>query len=478
MKRKKSFRPTPHSVQNSMKIMTGNKTNSSVRDFGDDEDSDDKKNKNIQEKTGVIVSIEKNKINGNGWTVQVKNGTTYKCNCASNLYEIPKSKEKGGVLYPKEKVQCKIKINPVLRVNTITEIIGSKKKKEKLNIDKWTHKDQDTQVIASLKSAISISDGGITFNYDDKSKVTINEKGVKIQGKVSTDSLKVEDKALQDYIPDTEVDTEEIVTDGNDNINTTTNDSMSEINLNLDLDVTSSNERVIGNILDQTRTPRNNQTVPVLTDGGIDELNVYHDGFITYRSRTQFGKKTIKHTEKWIPQKEKNIFSVTVSDQCDYCDIISDTSTFIDYCPDCQAWGTLSKVKNKIICTRCSSTYCHACGHNESNNNKNLKKYTSNYIETTTGPCNYCYEMLPYNKTKQYVDYCPDCKKFQVLNTIDAEYKIGITNQIQCNNCGQIFCSNCGTKQAGYVQKRFQDNDISYEVYEEKMKKLRFIKEI
>jgi len=473
MKKKRSFKGTPNAIQDSMKIIVGNKTNSRVRDFGE-EGKDDK---NIEEKTGIIVSIDKNKINGNGWTVQCKDGT-YKCSCASNLYEIPKSKEKGGILYPKEKVQCKIKINPVLRVNTITEISGSKKKKEKLNISKWTHKDQDTQVIASAKSAISISDGAITFNYNDKTKVTIDEKGVQIQGQVNTDALNVEDKALQDYIPDTSTDTQKMTTDGNDDIDTNANDSTAEISIKNSNFILSSKERVIGNILDQTKTPSNDQKVPMFTDENIDELNIYNNGIITVRGRIKSGKRTINHTEKWVPQKEKNIFSTTISGTCDYCEIYnSGEMIFLDYCPSCKKWNVLSKNKEKIVCNSCMTTYCHNCGHNETNTDGNLWPYESNYLEVTTTACQYCDNILPTDKTKQYANYCPNCKTFQTLNVIDFETNTGPTNKIECSSCKTTYCTNCGTQQEEYKQQKFNDNIVYYDDYIKKMNKLRFIKE-
>ena len=124
---RKGFRPTPNQFKNSMRIMSGNKANASVRDI---EEKDDKE---LEEKEATVVSIEKNKINGDGWTVQDGDGKTYKCSCQSNLYEVPKSKERGGILYPTDTVKCKIKINPVLNITTITEIITNDSKDSKNN---------------------------------------------------------------------------------------------------------------------------------------------------------------------------------------------------------------------------------------------------------------------------------------------------------------------------------------------------------
>ena len=95
---KPSFRPTPTQVADSLKILTGVKTNSTIRDLEEEEGE-------LEEKEGIVVSIQEDKINGAGWTVKDDKGELYVCSCASNMYDLPETKEHGGVLYPSDNVK-------------------------------------------------------------------------------------------------------------------------------------------------------------------------------------------------------------------------------------------------------------------------------------------------------------------------------------------------------------------------------------
>ena len=146
----KIFRHTPHRAADAMKIIVGNKTNATIRDV--EETIED-----IEEKEGIVVSIDKDKINGNGWTVQDSDGIKYLCNCASNMYQLPETQEYGGVYYPTGQVSVKFTINPVLRTNTITEITSLGEEEESLDLSQWKHEDKATTIIAKPKSAASAS---------------------------------------------------------------------------------------------------------------------------------------------------------------------------------------------------------------------------------------------------------------------------------------------------------------------------------
>ena len=100
------FRPTIARTQNSMKIFNSTKTNATIRDLEEEEGE-------LEEKEGTVVSIKRDAINGAGWTVKDAQGNKYLCSCASSMYEIPDSVERGGVLYPKETVTVTFTVNPV-----------------------------------------------------------------------------------------------------------------------------------------------------------------------------------------------------------------------------------------------------------------------------------------------------------------------------------------------------------------------------
>ena len=120
-----SFRPSIARVQNAQKVFTSAKTNATIRDLEEEEGE-------LEEKEGTVVSIKRDSINGSGWTVKDKEGNTYICSCASSMYEVPETVERGGVLYPKETIEVVFTVNPVLRINTIKEI---KKEFEKMHMD-------------------------------------------------------------------------------------------------------------------------------------------------------------------------------------------------------------------------------------------------------------------------------------------------------------------------------------------------------
>ena len=193
---RKAFRPTNARFTNSMKIVTSTKSNSTIRDLTEDEGE-------LQELIGTVESIDRDKINGSGWKVKIDDGQTYVCSVASSLYEIPSTVERGGILYPNETVTCKFTVNPVLRINTITEFLtdaGDENSEDgtentsALDVSKWTHGDKPTTVIAKPKSALSISDGFIELNYDNDNSVLADPNAVKTTGKetqINTDKLSI-----------------------------------------------------------------------------------------------------------------------------------------------------------------------------------------------------------------------------------------------------------------------------------------------
>lgn len=501
---RKGFRPTPNQFRNSMKIMSGNKTNASLRDI---EEKDDKE---LEEKEAVIVSIEKDKMHGNGWTVQDQTGQTYKCSCQSNLYEVPKSKEKGGILYPTETVKCKIKINPVLNINTITEIVTNDSKStktknkddkgktqtetKKLDINKWTHKGQDTTVIAKPMSAISISNGAITFNFDNKNKVTIDKDQTKIEGKLdlpagtTVDGKAIDEKDLDKALTRT---TQPKKTSTYDYVNGKSEGVPVQATIQkAKQDIFSRQEKVVDNIMNHKQIPEETLKLPLLsetidddgnvTGSAVDTLTVYPDGIVTIKSNSGDGKRNIYCTQNWITSYEKNTITITVSKLCDYCVEHADsTVTYIDYCPNpqCQQWHSLYEVNGDIVCKYCGTKYCGTCGHNQTSNYLgNLKKYQDNYIIGNGLNCEYCEDILEPEKSKEYVNYCPICKKWDSIEIAVKSVNGSMSNQAYCNECGTYYCLTCGTSQLGF-DKESTGNALNYENYIEKMKKLLYIKE-
>ena len=189
--------------QKASQMINTTRTNATLRDLDEEEGE-------LEEKEGTVVSIKRDLINGVGWTVKDKEGQTYLCSCAASMYELPETKERGGALYPTETIKVKFQINPILRMNTITEITSLGSETNTLDISKWKHGDESTTVIAKPKSAISMSNGFITMNYDNSNQVIADNKGISTQGKntnintqsfnVNATDINIQDKPFFDII--------------------------------------------------------------------------------------------------------------------------------------------------------------------------------------------------------------------------------------------------------------------------------------
>lgn len=497
MDNKKAFRPTPARFQNSFKILSGTKTNATIRDLEEDEEE-------LEEKTGVVVSIARDRINGSGWTVKDEEGNLYNCSCASSMYELPSTTERGGILYPEGTVTVKFTVNPVLRINTITEITSLGEDEKSLDISKWQHGDNATTVIAKPKSAISISDARISFSYDNVNEVTTDENAIALKG----EETKIESKK-------TTINSEEIEMQGID-INTfvtgisqnnniynarltsytggVTPQDASSVYLMQERNIVSATidgqdimldekERVMADIKDQTKHPLRNQRFILPTSEGMDVLTCYANGYITFRASGPPGVRTILSTHNWLaPQFDKRFtITATASQNCSCCPEVINGQTFIDYCPVCSRWHVLSQIQNNIICNTCGATFCASCGHYNSlacfDKEFDLKLYNKHYIAIVGNYCKHCNQRMEENHTKEYVNYCPFCKKWNFLSSATMDFNHKIINTLYCNYCHNHFCANCGTIQNDYEIKSFSDNIIYYDDYIEQNQKLFFIKE-
>ena len=190
--------------------------------------------------------------------------------------------------------------------------------------------------------------------------------------------------------------------------------------------------------------------------------------------------RNIQSLTQWItPQVEaRNYIKVTIKENCDYCDEVENTeSEFINYCPSCQNWNCLVDTStSKIKCTRCSTEYCQDCGTSNDGTLK-LKKYQENYIIGYGTTCNHCNTQLKSGTTKYYVDYCPDCKSWKVLEQEEYYEQDNIINVLRCIECGKQFCCTCGISQTSYgLNLNVSDNPVQYGDYKEALRKLKYIK--
>lgn len=484
------FRPSLARTQNAMKNISGTKTNATIRNIEEEEGE-------LEEKEGVVVSIKRDLINGAGWTVKDKEGNTYTCSCASSMYEVPETVERGGMLIPKDTIEVTFTVNPVLRINTIKEIKSLGEETEKLDISQWQHGDESTTIIAKPKSALSISDGLIKMDYNNDNKVQADEEAVSTEGKatnINTDKLsinsgdiEIQGKSLSDVVDEQalEVSNEhtafnveslpsiDMILDRSNNI--------TQLSINTGNNAINIQGGVIGQIKDQKSIPLRDQNQQLLTDGNcIDIITIDTDGVIRI-SPTSINpctqERKILSTNNWVtPRVEaRNYIKVTVNNSCDYCnDGDNIIMEYVNYCPICNKWNVLSNTGTSIRCSK-GHSYCQNCGTSEDGSVR-LKKYLDYYVQAYGVTCKHCRDQLSPHTIKTYVDYCPNCEEWGVLyqsERIDEDETINI---LKCSSCDSEFCSTCGIDQDKHGLT-LTDNPVQFDAYKKAFRRLKYIKD-
>lgn len=484
----KRFRPTYGRVQNATNLISCGKNTSTIRNIDEEEGE-------LEEKEGTVVSIKQDLINGTGWKVKSEN-QTYMCSCSASMYELPETKERGGYLYPTETIKVKFQINPILRVNTITEITSLGTESEKIDISKWKHGDEATTIIAKPRSAVSISDGFVTMNYDNNNKVVADDKGVKTEGdntqintketNINSDTIKINGIMLTDLITgesrivSNEYSSYELDKVDNANISVRRANNITQLDVYGDMII--NNNRVIGEIKDQRLFPVQTQSQTLITDGTcVDLVTIDDDGIIYVTPYNTNCEKEVKIASltQWItPQIEsRNYIKVIVKQTCDYCDNgINTKSEFINYCPQCNSFNTLVDTSTSIKCKTCQAEYCQNCGVNIKNSSQKLKFYKDNYISAHGTTCKHCKTSLDVGTNKQYVNYCPECNKWNWLTQATMEQDDNIINILQCDYCNSKFCCTCGIDQEKYGLT-LSNSPIQYANYAKALRKLKYIKD-
>lgn len=468
----KIFHHSPHRAVDSMKILVGNKTNATIRDFEETEED-------IEELTGVVISIDKDKINGNGWEVKDDEGNIYYCNIAFNLYDLPETKEYGGVYYPTEKVTVKFTKNPVLRTNTITEVTSLGKDEEKIDLSKWKHGDKPTTIIGKAKSAISISDSFITFNYDNTNVIKADEQSLKMDGEqtdvnsnnlnINSNNINIQGDPLEKYIYDQTINALDDKNERNINgMNITQNNGLSQLNILKTVYIPAKNQRVLFDLMDPRYYPDRVQAHLLLTGNDINKLYIYPNGLVSVQSSNQVpvsaGK--IQSTINWITPSysKKNVLTVTVRSVCGCCDEhVSGIQEYFNYCPHCKTWNTLYESQNIIKCDGCSHSWCPGCGHLKDepcgSTSGDLKPYSTNKISGMTMYCHYCKDKIPTGLSREYANYCPKCHKWGYLRIEDDIVDGEQMRFLHCDSCNESYCLNCSISQGkSFITNFLNDN--------------------
>ena len=490
----KGFRPTLARTVNSMQKINNVKGNAVIRDIEEEEGE-------LEEKEGIIVSIKRDLINGAGWTVKDKDGKIYTCSCATSMYELPETVERGGILYPKEDIKVVFTINPVLRINIIKEIKTSDKENQTLDISKFQHGDEPTTVIAKPKSALSISDGLITINYNNDNQVIANSQGVSTEGKdtqintdkfsINSNDISIKGKTLAEILEDNALGVSnayksfDLPTLDELGLIADRSNNMTQLHINGAL---ANQPTVIGEIRDQQSIPVREQT-QLITDGNcIDIIKIDTNGVISVTPAPNSPcpekdtdgniiKKNINFTINFItPQiQSRNYIEVVVKQMCDYCDNGNNASMeYVNYCPSCQNWNTLVDTGTSIRCN-CGTQYCQNCGREISGSSLKLRKYLENSISAYGTTCSFCNTQLQAGTTKQYINYCPDCQSWGTLSQ-GQDHITHTINVLRCSSCESEYCSSCGINQqrTGITLSK---NPVQYEEYKNALRKLKYVKD-
>ena len=490
---KKVFRHTPHRAADAMKIIVGNKTNATIRDL--EETLED-----IEEKEGIVISIDKDKINGDGWVVQDSDGETYTCTCASNMYQLPETEEYGGVYYPTDQVSVKFTINPVLKTNTITEITSLGEEEKSLDLSKWKHGDKATTVIAKPMSAISISNAIISFNYNNKNEVTANADEVKTDGKktnintntldINSQEINIQGEKLDDYINKKSQKDLNIINNDDYGIDILQQDNIAQLDLDLHSEYIpggyENTERILADLMDPSLFPAKMQKRPLLVGDQVHELYIYPNGLVTVKSNnnSQYDNADILGTYNWatMAYAHKNVITITVVQSCSCCSSgVTGSQTYFNYCPICKTWTTLYNKKNHITCSNCHSSWCQGCGHNTkyecANKKYDLKLYNLFSISAIGMPCSYCKDKIPYGKTREYANYCPKCHQWGYL-TQETHYEDGEERRfLHCDYCNELYCVNCSISQRQSFIKTFLNDRYNKDEFTRKFGKLTHIRD-
>ena len=136
---------------------------------------DDKKedDKNSKKEEGILVRIDKRKINDNGWRVKVGN-KTYDCSYGDNISYRPDCVETGHYLVPKKQCKVEVSINKKSKIYTITKILGK-------------------------KNTIEMTNKSITLKGGGDAGLKVNEDNVSVNGDIQIDT-KNDDDYPDDYI--------------------------------------------------------------------------------------------------------------------------------------------------------------------------------------------------------------------------------------------------------------------------------------
>lgn len=148
---------------------------------------------------GVLVRVDKNKINSNGWEVKIDNKTYY-CTYGDNIVYLPPYTSTNKYYLPKSQCDVEVSIDKKSKIYTITRIKSDKKQPITLYDNMVKLEGSNTASITITENLVETQGAGIKSDGD----IVINtESQEDLPDQISLTDLYIQVQELKDQLSDT-----------------------------------------------------------------------------------------------------------------------------------------------------------------------------------------------------------------------------------------------------------------------------------
>lgn len=162
----KRYNPTNKRFQKHTQAFVSGKTKKGHLSTGDRDTGD------VVKETGVLIRVDKNKIQEKGWEVKIDN-KTYMCNYGDNIIYLPPYTENGQYYLPKKECKVEVSIDKKSQIYTITKI-----------------NDPDKQPITIQNNSITLQTNGEASLQISENTTIISGEELSVEGDVKIDTSK------------------------------------------------------------------------------------------------------------------------------------------------------------------------------------------------------------------------------------------------------------------------------------------------
>lgn len=200
----KSRTPTNKEFKRNFQGLAGTRTRK-----GHLNNKEEKKASDMAKLNGLLIRVEKEKFDKNGWEVQVgekKDAKTYMCSYQEGILNMPDFTETKKYYVMKGKVNVEISIDKKSKVYSITKINSLNKKPLflynntlRISVDSNTKTNQNVEAKIELTDdSVDIKGDSITVTDSDDNKIDLIEENKKADERIS--ELEEQNKSLLEKI--------------------------------------------------------------------------------------------------------------------------------------------------------------------------------------------------------------------------------------------------------------------------------------